>query len=60
MLVESFWMVFGSDDAALRAAAEPHISLVLEFNFYRAMFDHWHIHCIAHDSNHLSEVYLPF
>jgi hypothetical protein len=31
-------MVFGSDDAALRAAAEPHISLILELNFYRPMF----------------------
>jgi hypothetical protein len=36
--LESFWMVFGSDDAALRAAAEPHISLILELNFYRPMF----------------------
>jgi len=27
VLLESCWIVFGSDDAALRAAAEPHISL---------------------------------
>jgi hypothetical protein len=31
-------MAFGSDDAALRAAGEPHISLILELNFYRPMF----------------------
>jgi hypothetical protein len=27
-------MVFGSDDAALRAVAEPHMSLILELNLY--------------------------
>ena len=31
-------MVFGSDDAALRAAAEPHISRMLEVNFFRTIF----------------------
>lgn len=33
MLLESFWIVFGSDDAALRAAAEPHISLTHDHYF---------------------------
>jgi hypothetical protein len=31
-------MVFGSDDAALRAAAEPHISRMVESNFFRTIF----------------------
>jgi hypothetical protein len=34
----SFWMVFGSDDAALRAAAEPHISRMVESNSFRTIF----------------------
>jgi hypothetical protein len=29
--------MFGSDDAALRAAAEPHISLILNLNFFRTL-----------------------
>jgi hypothetical protein len=37
VLLESFWIVFGSDDAALRAAAEPHISLILNLNFFRTL-----------------------
>jgi hypothetical protein len=36
-LLESFWIVFGSDDAALRAAAEPHISLTLNLNSFRTL-----------------------
>jgi hypothetical protein len=31
-------MVFGSDDAALRAAAEPHISRMVESNSFRTIF----------------------
>jgi len=37
VLLESCWIVFGSDDAALRAAAEPHISLTHVFNSHRTL-----------------------
>ena len=37
VLLESCWIVFGNDDAALRAAAEPHISLTHVFNSYRTL-----------------------